>query len=398
MVKQNHSSRYNCEELLLICARGALNEDLRQKALELIKKHVDWECFIKLAIESGAYVLVYNALIELDSRFRLPPGFSGGGNDKGNIPPFVLEKLRSCYIYIIPETTLAYRETLALLKLFKGENIPVIPLKGVLLSKQLYGDIAARGLGVDLDLLIEEKNKERAKSLLQKNGYAFHSNEIDRWQWECGCSKPGHMPVDLHWDITMMVRGPERIEGLWKGTALIEEGDVSYYRLKNEELLLYLSAHMVNSSCFRHLKYVCDINELLGRYQKELDWGHVINEAREWKLSSSLYAALKASKIFFNTDIPVWVVQKIKPSFPKALFIKVFTGKKIVFGGGLRRKIIDGFLSYVLFESIEARSAKEYITILKRIFFPPPEAMGRHRNYFLRIFSGLKRFIRLIRC
>jgi hypothetical protein len=81
MVEQNHSSRYNCEELLLICARGALNEDLRQKAWELIKKHVDWECFIKLAIESGAYVLVYNALIELDSRFRLPPGFSGGGND-----------------------------------------------------------------------------------------------------------------------------------------------------------------------------------------------------------------------------------------------------------------------------------------------------------------------------
>src|ERR1039458_3516979 len=38
-------------------------------------------------------------------------------------------------------------------------------------------------------------------------------------------------------------------------------------------------------------------------------------------------------------------------------------------------------------------SAIEYISILRRTFFPPQEAM-EHRSYFFRIFHGLKKFLK----
>ncbi|MCX5667358.1 MAG: nucleotidyltransferase family protein, partial [Candidatus Omnitrophica bacterium] len=193
---------------------------------------------------------------------------------------------------------------------------------------------------------------------------------------------------DLHWDITMMVRSRGRIEGLWRSAAPVDSGGVRYHYFKPEELLLYLSAHLVNSGAFRQLRHIRDIERLIERYGNEIDWNSVVGKAREWRLSGSLYAALvliRQSSGFAEK----WenVLRELKISLPKRLFIRFFADKKVVTGDGFRRRFLDAFLSYTFFEIVEAASLKDYLDIFKRVFFPPRETIGGS-GYCLRIVKG----------
>ncbi|OGW83548.1 MAG: hypothetical protein A2987_04055 [Omnitrophica bacterium RIFCSPLOWO2_01_FULL_45_10] len=376
----------NTEELLLICARQHLDETLKKKAVSLIKVGIDWERFCEITMRNGVTISVYSALNEIAPLTHLPQ--------------VVFERLKSAYLYIASKTALRHKELLAILNSFASNKIPVIPLKGTILSERIYGDIGMRGLSADIDLLIKEYDKENARTLFEEAGYSLDPiHEMKSLQWQYHFSKPEAMTVELHWDITMMLRSRERIEGLWNGARLREEDGISYYDFEKEELLLYLSAHFTNSSCLAQLRYVCDINELLRKYENSLDWNSIINKAKRFRLSNSLYSALKMSKEFFNPHISPAALREIKPNFVKRIWIERFMDKKIMFRSGIRRRLIGNFLSYVFFELLEAKGLSEYIAIIKRVLFPPKEVVLNFKKedskpvyiylrYLVRLFKG----------
>lgn len=377
--KGNDPFLYNAEKLLLILARSNLDAKLRNETVVLIEEGLYWTHFCKSVLRCGVTLLVYNALKMLAPCVR--------------IPQFVLDKLQSGFISIVSKTTSQHQELLGIIGLFNKEGIPVLPLKGTFLAKQLYADISLRGISLDFDFLIKEKDRDKVKKILETAGYqSTRTDEVKEWQWQCVFMKPKTTSIDLHWDITMMGRSKGRIEGLWRGTRLVNEDSISYYEFKEEELLLYLSAHLVNSGCCTQLKYICDINELLREYKHLLDWERIIEKAKEWRLSNSLYTALRLSKSLFDSRLPPGVLPKLKPNFLKLILIKVFVNKKVILRSGLRRHFIDSFLSYIFFELIEAQTAKEYLSVFKRVFFPPKEAIG-NRNYIIRIFKGLLKLV-----
>jgi len=370
-LKKGNPVLYNTEELLLLCARKDLNERLKKKAVDLIKEGLQWEGFCESAMRSGVTFFTYNALKEIAPYVR--------------IPQFVFDRLKFGYLFIVSRSTCRHKELMEILKLFAREGILVLPLKGTLLSKRLYDDIAARGLSVDFDFLIKEKDKEMGAALLEDIGYSFNpDSEVKSRQWQYIFSKPKAAIIDLHWDITMMGRSYERIEGLWRGARTVEEDGIRYCEFKEEELLLYLSVHLISSSCFGQLRYVCDINELLPKYKDILDWDSIIKKARSWKLSNSLYLTLMVSQALLGSDVPLEVLSKLKPFFLKLIWIKIFVNREVILRNGIRRRFINGFLCYIFFELIEAQSVKEYLSIFKKIFFPSKEAMGK-RNYITRI-------------
>ena len=383
---------YNTEELLLICARKNLDERLKEKAIDLIKEGVQWERFTQSAMKNGSTILVYEAL--------------KGITPYVHIPQYAFDKLKFAYLFVVSKITSQHKDMMELLRLFAENDIPIIPLKGTLLSKRLYGDIAMRGLNVDFDFLIEEKNKERAEILLEEAGYSLNPDvEIKKWQWQHIFSRPKATMIDLHWDITMMCRNKERLDGLWKGTQLAEEEGIRYYEFKEEELLLYLSVHLVNSSSFNQLRYVSDINELLNRYRIALVWSSIIEKARRWKVSNSLYTALNLSKSLFNSDVPLEALQALRPNFLKLILIETFANRKVILRGGVRRRLMNTFLSYIFFELIETRSFSEYLAIVKRVLLPPREVLPDYKNgdskhsfarYTVRFFKGFVKVLRKI--
>ena len=70
-------------------------------------------------------------------------------------------------------------QLLMLLRLFKDNDIPIIPYKGAVLAASAYGDITLREFH-DLDFLVQKDHLLKARDLLLSHGYQLSV------QWDAG--------------------------------------------------------------------------------------------------------------------------------------------------------------------------------------------------------------------
>ncbi|MDB4349371.1 nucleotidyltransferase family protein [Omnitrophica bacterium] len=373
----------NTEELLLICVRGDLDEDLVRRARLLLKKGVDWDLFIDSAVRSGLSSLFYDALNEINYPSVIPKG--------------TFNRLKEVYLYAIPRTISQHKETTDLLKRFSEEGIPVVPLKGTLLSRELYGDIVTRGMNSDIDLLVEEGNRTRAKKILEEAGYIYAPNSSkcpdEEFIGQSLFSKPGASRVEIHWKINPVPLKSNVMKEFWRGTKPREEGAVRYYEFGKEELLLQLSVHLVHSARLAKIRYICDIDRLLAKYRDTLDWAEVVQKAKRWRLSGCVYVTLFFSRRLLQSYIPKGVLAKLRPNLPTRFLVRVLASPDVFFRSGSKgRRFIEVFLRHMIFQLFEARSLKDYMSII----FAPKEIIG-DKTYFRRFTGGIKKFIKWLR-
>jgi|GEM_PF-1130686 len=378
-LKKGNPVIFNAQELFLLCSRSRLDETLIKKSARLTEEGVDWEYFCSLATKSKLVVLISGALDKLKPLM--------------DIPEFVFKRLLEAQVYILPRVISQKKELSSILEAFSENSLPVVCLKGPVLSRRIYGDDSARGISADIDLLIKEEDKLKAQAVLETLGYiCLPDIEIKEWSWQFIFSKPGATTIDLHWDITMTMRSRTRIEGLWGNIAPAGSDGLRHYEFNDETLLLYLCAHLASSDACRNLKYICDLNEFIDKRGAFLDWDKLVNNALAWKLPASLYTGLILSQKLFSTQLPSTLLLRVKPSLPKRFFIGFVANRKFVLNDPLSKKIMNRFLSYIFFELIEARSLNEYIQVFKRVFFPPDDFM-KGRSRILRLLKGLGKFL-----
>lgn len=354
----------NTQNLFILILQGIDADNGNQKkAVDLIKEGLRWNYFCDLVLKNGV-------VIEgLEDIRRL--------NEFVQIPYFVLERLSNARLNLIAEASRSHRQLIEILTRFQKSGIAVIPIKGTLLAFSLYNDIAKRGLSEDIDLLIKEEDKAKACLLLRELRFNLQpEDEIEPLRWNTHFYKNGYLPVELSWDITMMLKSKERAEGLWNSLSIkqifYDDFSISYYSWDNVMLLLFLSADLVNSRGFRNFRHLLDIKTLVGNL-KNIDWADFIRRAYQYRLNNSAYLALVKIKELFNAEIPNSVLNKLRPGIFKILFMKIFITKDVIFSDNLRKRILDRFLSYVFFELIEAGSFLDYLRITKRIICPSRE-------------------------
>ncbi|MBN1354126.1 MAG: nucleotidyltransferase family protein [Candidatus Omnitrophica bacterium] len=363
----------NTEKLILICIR--LNSE---KAHALIAEGVDWKFFRENTIRTGLCSVIYDSLKEISRKSR--------------VPEYILTILKTTYQYTAAKANAQYRETLSILRMFQEKNIPAVPLKGVIMALCLYGDVAGRGTSADIDILVEEKNKSEAAALLEKAGYAFYDSgmtEPERF-WQHSYTKRGSCPVDLHWTISPYILAHDDIvKKLWENAELCQRDGVSYYGLREDQLLLYLSIHLTGDAHLLRLRYICDIDALVRKDKGTLCWEKITGEAKRYGISGSLYTALLFSKKLLGTPLPDGVMKELERGVFKRLLIGSLTDERVIFSrNSRRRKFIDRFLKYLLFQILETNSLRSCLYIL----FPPKEKIGK-RTYRRRFLSGISKFI-----
>lgn len=366
----------NAEELLLLCARRNINEALKDKALDLIRLGVNWEYFYELAIKGNVSALAYQVLRKMAPLSA--------------IPQFIIDKFKCTYLFTAAKAIRQHRELLKLLKLFNQNNIEVIPLKGTILANRLYSDIAARGASTDFDLFVKEKDTDRVKSFLKESGYIFIASKLQNRLGDYEFIKPRGTTLDIHCSImTHLDCSKQRLEGFLKAKRLVQEENVCYYEFEEEELLLYLSLHLVYSDCLRQLRYLCDINELLNKDEDKINWQRLTTKAKDWKLSGNLFLTLKLSKDLFVSPVPDEALIKLRPNFLNRIVIKTLAQKNTILRATpLMRKFMAGFMVCRLYRLVEARFFREYYSV----FFPPRQ-YTKTRGFFPRIFKGILQLI-----
>jgi hypothetical protein len=369
-LKKSPVLSWNAQELAILLSKGELNEVAIETAVRLIKGGLHWEEFYRVVFESGKIVAVTRRLGQLA--------------DSIGIPVDILKRFAEARLQIIYQTEKARHQLMTILDAFSSNCVKVIPLKGTYLSEILYQDISMRGASVDIDLLIREKDKEAARMIMKQLGYSRDKdNGVKKFEWSEGFGKSGFLHVDLHWDITIMIRDQERIEGFWQdsriATSYSGQGDTTHYRWDAETLLLYLCLTLINNCNFLNLRYFFDIDVLIASTDS-LDWRLFINKAKAYKVNNSAYASLLKTKEILGTDIPQFVLDALKPSPVKRLMIKVFLARCVILGNNMRRRFIKEIFSIFFLAFLEADSLAEYLKVIKRLFFPPPQIIAP--NYY----------------
>ena len=155
-------------------------------------------------------------------------------------------------------------------RLFAEANIPLIPLKGVALSQELYGDPCVRS-SCDLDILVKPEDVEKAEELLIQTEYhcalGFHGMKkrqkrhiINTLYHHEYINDVRGVHVELHWSCFSWPR--EQVAVLWDTSGSSTWLDVGLMQLSREENILILADHGAHHG-WPCLKWLSDIAMLM---------------------------------------------------------------------------------------------------------------------------------------
>ena len=327
----------------------------------------DWQTLVTLSIRSGLFPTFYTRLLNLNLR---------------NIPSEFLFKLKKLYLQNLKRNIILEKELRCILSVFKESNIPVIPLKGPILARYLYGDLSLRQTSVDLDLLVHQENIKDAYIILKNFDYnpdkkitdAIHKFNNHEIRFYSTATSPKISLVDLHWDICYKSISTH-IKTLWKDVREIDLDGYSILVPSNEDLFLYLTLLSIFDYNSIQIRYLYDLHKLIVIFGKEINWEVLIGKARQFNLKTALYFSLKLSQELFDTDLPKGILATLRPPFIKEKVCELWINRTNILK--INRKV---FWTYVLYYLINNYLCSDNIfdgtrMCYKKIFVSMEEAM-----------------------
>lgn len=385
----------NVEDVFL----SVLQEDTPRNKIDKETKNfdaTDWQRLYELAFQHGLFPIFYTQLLSLNLE---------------NIPPEFLSKLKNLYLLNLKRNILLEQELIKIITCLKENNILVIPLKGPVLARYLYNDLAKRAASSDLDLLVPYEKIAEAEARLKSDGFIhYNKNYTYRPSIILRCARALHLNgkseilgdylLDLHWDL----RGffyDTHLELFWKNAKLINCNGNKILFPCDEDLILYLSQCASFNLEFINLKYIYDIYTMvLGR---RIDWQSLIERARGIDGCFSLFICLKLARDLFHSGIPECLFSKIRPHFIKRNFLPLLFNKQNIF---YRRKIIaySYVWRYLTSSYLYSKDIFDCIRITyRKIFLPMNEVMQMYNLpvgevsylvYIKRLLKPINRFYR----
>ena len=266
-------------QLLLCCARTALDADARQRAADLLSKDLDWKFFLDLVTTHRVISLVHRGL----DRAQL-----------GSVPAAIMTVLEQQLDRTARRNLMLTGRLVEVLRMLEAERIRAIPYKGIAIAAVASGAINLRQFS-DLDLLVHPRDYSRTRDLLLSRGYRLRED----YGWECLLvDATGVVLIDLHRDIAPDVwPGSLWFDGLWKRRERIASlGGIQ--TLSGEDLLVALIVQLRKDAAYSdqlRLNKICDIAELL-RARPTLDWKAVSVAARRLGCQRALSLALAVAR------------------------------------------------------------------------------------------------------
>jgi hypothetical protein len=206
----------------------------------------------------------------------------------------------------------AVRHCLLLAELLKGFNragIPVMTLKGPILSSELYGDVGLRQ-SHDLDLAIKPEDLAKAQACMENMGWSLDATwfPLSPRQWENLLRHERHLLfvhprgdcfLELHWRLRTELRDKTNdrwarsIPGVWQGC---------YHQAMNPiDQVLYLSSHGGGHGWFR-AKWIGDMARIHAMGQ--VDWRAVLGQASRTGQERALLASLRLLQDVYGLPVP----------------------------------------------------------------------------------------------
>lgn len=288
-------------ELLLLCLKDRLSGSDAKRIISLCKKTIDWEAFIYLTIRHNVLPIVYKRL-------------------KDNYSPFLtnslLQKMKAFFISNAARNLIFTITLQDILDILKKEGIKCIPLKGPVISEQLYGDINFRVFS-DLDILVPEDKAFSAFELLISKKFSPELN-LNADQFAAymktedhiilSAHKPG-INVELHWELSARYLSNKfTYKQIKEHTRSIDFYKKRTIGFSNEDLLVYL--------CVHGSKHIWETFEMLFQIacllKGDLNWERILLLSKSINCRKKLMLGLSLSTKFFNSFLPDHIHSMLK--------------------------------------------------------------------------------------
>lgn len=288
------------EALCLLLARKtfkpAFPGEYCTSLVKAVQQRLGWKRVIELAFRVDIHPLLYKHLLRLQT---------------GAVPDEVLWSLRTLVRYNEKRCVVIREELCRLLDFFQGYGFRALPLRGVALAQELYGEPELRPVR-DIDLLLPREKAVQAVRLLEGLGYRLEVDEafFERFILPSNCAIPmakksnnTSFVVDLHWDLALPSFGVSPLPPVFWEEGIEERPMFGKKRLNTrlEWTLLFLALHAFHHR-FSQFKGLVDLNEVCLR--KEMEWDTVEEIAGRYKWMGVVQLALTACQRLFGTEIP----------------------------------------------------------------------------------------------
>lgn len=198
------------------------------------------------------------------------------------------------------------------LRLLNAAGIPAIPLKGQILSQQLYGDIGLRH-AKDIDLEVPREQIARARQCLSNAGWQLQSSffPMTPRQWQSFLNHEHSLDfthqssgytLELHWNSQWET--PEEAHARWARSTPATWQGCSIRNMHPADRTLYLCCHGGSHLWFR-AKWIGDIAR--AHTLDLLDWDSTWKLAQDSGHANVLASTLALLQNLYNLPIPGFV-------------------------------------------------------------------------------------------
>lgn len=289
------------QELIICIARRALDAAQRQELRRLLQQPLDFDYLCNTASAHGLLPLLHKHL--------------GGETDL--LSGYFLSRLKRESVANSQSVLHLVGKQLRICRLFREHGMRVASFKGPVLAQSAYGEISLRQAG-DIDLLIERRNFDRARSILESLGYAMFPrltpSQLDsHLHHHCELQfvrDDFFTVVDLHWELAprsfvFNLKADEvlaRLQSISLGGTTVETFDA-------EDSVLYQSMHGAKH-LWRRLERIASLAETV-RSTPDIRWEILLERAGKAHALRMLALGLRLVEEFSDVPIPSHVLAKL---------------------------------------------------------------------------------------
>jgi Uncharacterised nucleotidyltransferase len=275
------------ELLLASCGKSVRDSELAA----LLRSPIKWERLLSLAEQHCVIPAVFNLL-----------------QDRPEVPASIQSAVKARFQRNVRNALRLSATLSGILQKFESSGIEVLPHKGPVLAKLLFGDVTMRQFG-DLDLLIRGGDIPRARAALQELGYEPNlllSARQERaylrsgYEYVFGCDAAKYL-IELQWQILPRFYSVGfDMDALFARSVETEFEGQRARMLRKEDLMLVTCVHAAKHEWSR-LGMLRDI-AALARF--DLDWTQVEHEVRRLGIVRIVLISLLLARDLLGYQLP----------------------------------------------------------------------------------------------
>jgi hypothetical protein len=314
------------EELILLAADIHPDASVLERLNATIPVVRHWEAFAKMAINRAAAPLIVDKLPKL--------------SNAGLFPEAVLRPLKQASLRTLSRNMLLTEHFRQVVRAFAEADIPVMALKGILVSEWLYGNINLRQSS-DLDLLVQPEKGLLALDVLERMGYVPNGIKLSDYVKEK--TSMVHYPpmikngvsVEIHIRLHSEAE-PFHLDllSMWANALTFPLHGVIALGFGPEDLLMHLCVHL--DKHFRSGEFLFtgfyDILNMLNHKGDVLNWELFEQKCLQANAVSAIYKYLLLVQKYMNGKLPSAVAEKYAKqleSKDERIFLSVLRGRSI---------------------------------------------------------------------